>query len=160
VTLEQAATPEPEGALRVPRARIVPLSPPPGSYTTSVERYLTGAGIAKSSARIYRILLTTWGWMFAGKAAPTGPDRRGARPPALALTVLDDAGLPPLLAELAAARADIPSIAVAALRRTSAVIVRLISGRTRHQRADHGDDGRDDRDHNRDPLVPGEGACR
>ncbi|MGP3637738.1 hypothetical protein ACTU45_31125 [Streptomyces sp. 24-1644] len=50
-----------EGALRLPRARVVPMSAPPSSYTTAVERYLTGAGIAKSSARIYRISLTTWG---------------------------------------------------------------------------------------------------
>ncbi|MEU6510697.1 hypothetical protein [Streptomyces sp. NPDC046942] len=34
---------------------------PPSSYTAAVERYLTGSGIAKSSARIYRISLTTWG---------------------------------------------------------------------------------------------------
>ncbi|WP_336207003.1 hypothetical protein [Nonomuraea sp. LPB2021202275-12-8] len=47
------------GALRLPRARVVPLSAPPATYTVAVERYLTGAGIAKSSARIYRISLTT-----------------------------------------------------------------------------------------------------
>ncbi|MER0478109.1 hypothetical protein ABR737_07095 [Streptomyces sp. Edi2] len=51
------------GALRPPRARVIPLSAPSSSYTAAVERYLTGAGIAKSSARIYRISLTTWGWM-------------------------------------------------------------------------------------------------
>ncbi|MFD8531702.1 hypothetical protein ACFV0L_30230 [Streptosporangium canum] len=59
--------------LRLPRARVVPLSAPPAAYTAAVERYLTGAGIAKSSARIYRISLTTWGWMLAGEPAP--PDR-------------------------------------------------------------------------------------
>ncbi|WP_189151965.1 hypothetical protein [Streptomyces lacrimifluminis] len=48
-----------EGALRLPRARVVSLSAPPSSYAAAVERYLTGAGIAKSSARIYRISLTT-----------------------------------------------------------------------------------------------------
>lgn len=32
----------------MPRARVVPLSSPPTSYTAAVERYLTGAGIAKS----------------------------------------------------------------------------------------------------------------
>jgi hypothetical protein len=62
-------------------ARVVPMSAPPATYTAAVERYLTGAGIAKSSARIYRISLTTWGWMFAGERAPTGPARRGAKPP-------------------------------------------------------------------------------
>ncbi|WP_240503179.1 hypothetical protein [Streptomyces prasinopilosus] len=37
-------------ALRLPRARVVPLSAPPSSYTAAVGRYPTGAGIAKSSA--------------------------------------------------------------------------------------------------------------
>lgn len=54
---------------------MVPLPAPPSSYTAAVERDLTGAGIAKSSARIYRIPLTTWGWMLAGEPAPTGPAR-------------------------------------------------------------------------------------
>ncbi|WP_234046986.1 hypothetical protein [Streptomyces adelaidensis] len=63
------------GALRLPRARVVPLSAPPSSYTAAVERYLTGASIAKSSARIYRISLTTWG----DARRRTGADR--ARPP-------------------------------------------------------------------------------
>jgi integrase/recombinase XerD len=47
------------GVPRPPRARVIPLSTPSSSYTAAVERYLTGAGIAKSSARIYRIPLTT-----------------------------------------------------------------------------------------------------
>ncbi|WP_030773795.1 tyrosine-type recombinase/integrase [Streptomyces albidoflavus] len=93
------------GALRVPRARVVPLSAPP-SYTAAVERYLTGAGIAKSSARIYRISLTTWGWMLAGEPAPTGPARRGAKPPVFPVAAIDNPALPEVLAELAAARAD------------------------------------------------------
>jgi integrase/recombinase XerD len=84
----------------------VPLSAPPASYTAAVERYLTGAGIAKSSARIYRISLTTWGWMLAGEPAPTGPARRGAKPPVFPVTAIDDPALPGVLAELAAARAD------------------------------------------------------
>lgn len=58
------------GAPRLLRARVVPLSAPSSSYTAVVERYLTGAGIAKSSARIYRISLTTWGWMLAGEPPP------------------------------------------------------------------------------------------
>ncbi len=90
----------------MPHARRVPLSAPPPSYTAAVERYLTGAGIAKSSARIYRISLTTWGWMLRGQSAPTGPARRGARPDSFDLAAIDDPGLPPVLAELAAARAD------------------------------------------------------
>ncbi|MFE0645028.1 hypothetical protein ACFW2Y_25965 [Streptomyces sp. NPDC058877] len=69
---------------------MVPLSAPPSSYTAAVERYLTGAGIAKPSTRIYRISLTTWGWMFAGEPAPTGPARRGAKPPVFPLAAIDD----------------------------------------------------------------------
>ncbi|MCX4735090.1 tyrosine-type recombinase/integrase [Streptomyces sp. NBC_01363] len=92
--------------LRLPRARVVPLSAPPASYTAAVERYLTGAGIAKSSARIYRISLTTWGWMLTGEPAPTGPARRGAKPPVFPVAAIDDPVLPEVLAELAAARAD------------------------------------------------------
>ncbi|MER6330428.1 hypothetical protein ABT298_14115 [Streptomyces sp. NPDC001034] len=94
------------GAFAVLRARLVPLSAPPGLYTAAVERCLTGAGIAKSSQRIYRISLTTWGWMVSGRPAPTGRARRGARPPAVPVSVIDDHGLPEMLAELAAARAD------------------------------------------------------
>ncbi|WP_405391885.1 hypothetical protein OG596_31050 [Streptomyces sp. NBC_01102] len=93
-------------ALRLPRARVVPLSAPPSSYTSAVERYLTGAGIAKSSARIYRISLTTWG---VDARRRTGADR--TRPPGreaavFSLAAIDDPALPEVLAELAAARAD------------------------------------------------------
>jgi integrase/recombinase XerD len=78
VTIEPVTELGGGGAVRLPRARVVPLSAPPASYTAEVERYLTGAGIAKSSARIYRISLTTWGWMLAGEPAPTGADRPGS----------------------------------------------------------------------------------
>ncbi|MEU1690679.1 hypothetical protein [Streptomyces hirsutus] len=94
------------GALCVPRARVVSLSASSASYTAAVERYLTDAGIAKSSARIYRISLTTWGWMFAGEATPTGPARRGVKPPVFPVAAIDDPVLPKMLAESAAARAD------------------------------------------------------
>ncbi|MET9247981.1 hypothetical protein [Nonomuraea sp. NPDC003709] len=96
------------GALRLPRprARVVPLSAPSASYAAAVERYLTGAGIAKSSARIYRISLTTWGWMLADEVAPTGPARRGAKPPAFPVAAIDGPTLPEALAELAASRAE------------------------------------------------------
>ncbi|MFI1370282.1 hypothetical protein [Streptomyces griseochromogenes] len=94
------------GALRLPRARVVPLSALPATYTAAVERYLTGAGIAKSSARIYRISLTTWGWMLAGEPAPTGPACRGAKPPVFPVAAIDAPALPEVLAELAVARAD------------------------------------------------------
>ncbi|GAA3315863.1 hypothetical protein [Nonomuraea dietziae] len=94
------------GALRLPRAQVEPLSAAPPSYTEAVERYLTGASIAKSSARIYRISLTTWGWMLAGEPAPTGPARRGAKLPQFPVAAIGDPALPEVLAELAAARAD------------------------------------------------------
>jgi integrase/recombinase XerD len=81
VTIEPVTELGVGGALRVSRARVVPLSAAPASYTAAVERYLTGAGIAKSSARIYRIFLTTWGWILTGEPANrrTGADR--TRPP-------------------------------------------------------------------------------
>jgi integrase/recombinase XerD len=107
VGIEQVAVPEIGGAFRLPRARIVPISASPPTFAAAVERYLTGAGIAKSSARIYRISLTTWGWMFSGEPAPIGPARRGAKPGPFSLAAIDDPGLPLLLAELAAARADV-----------------------------------------------------
>ncbi|MFE3760997.1 tyrosine-type recombinase/integrase [Streptomyces sp. NPDC059104] len=124
MAIERAAVPETEAAVpqteterkteteraiasRVPRPRAVPPLPaPPRTYATAVERYLTGAGIADSSVRIYRISLTTWGWMLRGERAPTGPARRRATPPPFDLAAIDDPGLPPVLAELAAARAD------------------------------------------------------
>jgi hypothetical protein len=59
----------------LPRTQVMSLSAPPASYTAAVERYLTGVGIAKASARIYRISLTR-GWMLAGEPAPTGRARR------------------------------------------------------------------------------------
>ncbi|MFE3452511.1 hypothetical protein ACFXJ8_26675 [Nonomuraea sp. NPDC059194] len=89
MAIEQEAVPKSGGTVRLPRARVVPLSAPPPSYATAVERYLTGAGIAKSSARIYRILLTTWGWMLRGEPAPTGPARRGAKPAPFDLPAVD-----------------------------------------------------------------------
>ncbi|MER6141793.1 substrate-binding domain-containing protein [Streptomyces sparsogenes] len=44
--------------------------------------------------------------MLHGEPAPTGPARRGAKPGPFDLATIDDQGLPPVLAELAAARAD------------------------------------------------------
>src|SRR3954447_4696843 len=104
--IERAAMTAVGGALRVRRARVVPLSAPLPSYEAAVERHLTGAGTAKSSARIYRISLTTWGWMLVGEPAPTGPTRRGAKPPVFPVATIDGPALPELLAEMAAGRAD------------------------------------------------------
>ncbi|MEU3771994.1 hypothetical protein AB0F11_02030 [Streptomyces sp. NPDC032472] len=44
--------------------------------------------------------------MLAGEPAPTGPARRGAKPPVFPVAAIDDPVLPEVLAELAAARAD------------------------------------------------------
>jgi integrase/recombinase XerD len=105
VAIEQAAVPESGGAFRLPRARVVPLAAGPAAYAAAMDRYLTAAGISKGSARVYRISLANWCWMLAGERTPTGPDRRGAKPPALELAALDDPVLPEVLAELAAAPA-------------------------------------------------------
>ncbi|MDT7840168.1 hypothetical protein [Streptomyces justiciae] len=43
--------------------------------------------------------------MLAGEPAPTGPNRRGAKPPDFPVSVIDAPALPQVLAELAA-RAD------------------------------------------------------
>jgi integrase/recombinase XerD len=94
VTIEPVTELGSGGALRLPYARVVPLTAPPSSYTAAVERYLTGAGIAKSSARIYRISLTTWGWMLAGEPPPTGSARRGAKPPVFPVAAINDPALP------------------------------------------------------------------
>jgi integrase/recombinase XerD len=64
----------------------------PASYMTAVDRYLAAAGISSSSARVYRVSLTTWCWLLAGETPPEGHARRGAIPPALALQALDDPG--------------------------------------------------------------------
>ncbi|AKA07811.1 hypothetical protein SAZ_39640 [Streptomyces noursei ZPM] len=91
---------------RRPRVQEVPPTASPVSYAAAVEQYLTCAGLAQSSARVYRISLTTWAWMLAGEPAPTGPARRSAKPPALPVAAIDAPTLPDVLAELAAARAD------------------------------------------------------
>ena len=83
-----------------------PLAAGPREYAAAVECYLTAAGVSVSSARIYRISLINWSWLLAGLPTPLGRFRRGAEPPGLALTVLDDPLLPARLAEFAAARAD------------------------------------------------------
>lgn len=106
VSVELASVTEARGAIVSPRARIVPLSAGPQSYTAAVDRYLAAAGISKGSARVYRISLTNWCWLLAGEPTPLGLSRRGAKPPTLALSVLDDPDVPERLAELAAERAD------------------------------------------------------
>ncbi|MBD0746744.1 hypothetical protein BG418_34520 [Streptomyces sp. CBMA152] len=80
----------------------MPLSAPPSSDSAAAERYLTGMGIAKPSARIYRISRTAWGWMPAGEPAPGGPARQGAKHPVVPVTAIDDPGAAEVLTELAA----------------------------------------------------------
>ncbi|MFF2657213.1 hypothetical protein ACFVUH_07585 [Kitasatospora sp. NPDC058032] len=63
--------------------------PPPVEYAVAVERYLTAAGLGDGSRRVYRIALHTWAWALADRPAPTGPERRRARPPVLPLALLD-----------------------------------------------------------------------
>ncbi|MBV2154636.1 hypothetical protein [Kitasatospora sp. SUK 42] len=62
---------------------------PPVEYGLAVERYLAASGLAEGSRRIYRIALGTWAWALADRPAPTGPERRRARPPVLPLALLD-----------------------------------------------------------------------
>ncbi|MFJ2186556.1 hypothetical protein ACIOJE_01170 [Kitasatospora sp. NPDC087861] len=62
---------------------------PPVEYAVAVERYLADSGLAEGSRRIYRIALNTWAWALADRPAPTGPERRRARPPVLPLALLD-----------------------------------------------------------------------
>ncbi|MER7579988.1 hypothetical protein [Kitasatospora sp. NPDC097691] len=66
-----------------------PAGLPPVEYAVAVERYLAASGLAEGSRRIYRIALDTWAWALADRPAPTGPERRRARPPVLPLALLD-----------------------------------------------------------------------
>lgn len=70
------------GALRLPRAGVVPMSAPPASYTAAVERYLTGAAdTVNRELSIARKAIGWWqrqGWIGAD---PTiGIERRPAPP--------------------------------------------------------------------------------
>ncbi|MFF4380465.1 hypothetical protein [Kitasatospora sp. NPDC001547] len=62
---------------------------PPVEYAVAVERYLAASGLSDGSRRIYRIALDTWAWALADRPAPTGHERRRARPPVLPLALLD-----------------------------------------------------------------------
>ncbi|HEY6798236.1 MAG TPA: site-specific integrase [Kineosporiaceae bacterium] len=65
-------------------------SPALVSYAAAVDRYLHAAGVSTGSARVYRVSLTTWCWLFAGEQPPAGSARRGAVPPPLSLASLDE----------------------------------------------------------------------
>ena len=62
---------------------------PPVEYAVAVDRYLAAARISVASQRVYRVALNTWAWLLVGRTPPTGPDRRGARPPSSPLSLLD-----------------------------------------------------------------------
>ncbi|MFE6866060.1 hypothetical protein ACFVFS_05850 [Kitasatospora sp. NPDC057692] len=62
---------------------------PPVEYAVAVERYLAASGLGEGSRRVYRIALHTWAWALTDRPAPTGPERRRARPPVLPLALLD-----------------------------------------------------------------------
>ncbi|MFF7381936.1 hypothetical protein [Streptomyces griseoluteus] len=66
----------------------------PVEYSVGVDRYLAAAGLGPASSRIYRISLLGWAWPLVGRRTPTGRARRGARPPAVPLSLLDDPETP------------------------------------------------------------------
>ncbi|WP_327678273.1 hypothetical protein [Kitasatospora sp. NBC_00458] len=80
--------------------------PPPVEYAVAVERYLAASGLGAASLRVYRIALHTWAWALADRTAPTGPERRRARPPVLPLALLDHPDAAARLLAGATRRAD------------------------------------------------------
>jgi integrase/recombinase XerD len=67
-------------------------------YAVAVDEYLAQASLSPASRRVYRISLSGWAWPLVGRPVPTGPDRRHAVPPVVALALFDDAGTAPRLA--------------------------------------------------------------
>ncbi|MGW1190695.1 hypothetical protein [Streptomyces sp. NPDC002559] len=65
------------------------LRPAPVEYGAAVDRYLAAAGLGSASRRVYRISLLGWAWPLVDRRAPTGRERRGARPPVVPLALLD-----------------------------------------------------------------------
>ncbi len=62
----------------------------PVEYGDAVDRYLAAADLGSASRRVYRISLVGWSWPLVDRRAPTGRERRGARPPVVPLALLDD----------------------------------------------------------------------
>ncbi len=93
------------GALRLLCARDAPGCPAGGVHSAgrAVPRRCGHRAVLRAGLSVS---LATWGWMPAGEPAPTGPTRRGAKPPVLPVAAIDDPALPKELAEPAAARAD------------------------------------------------------
>lgn len=75
-------------------------------YGAAVDRYLESAGLSAASARVYRISLTGWAWPLVDRRAPVGRERRGARPPAAPLALLDDPRTPDRLRRAVRLRAQ------------------------------------------------------
>ena len=73
-------------------------SPAPVEYAAAVDRYLGQAALGAASRRVYRISLVSWSWPLVGRPAPRGARRRGAAPPFVPLSRLDDPGTGPALA--------------------------------------------------------------
>ncbi|MFB6503040.1 MULTISPECIES: hypothetical protein [unclassified Streptomyces] len=65
------------------------LRPAPVEYGAAVDRYLAAADLGSASRRVYRISLLGWAWPLVDRRAPTGRERRGARPPVVPLALLD-----------------------------------------------------------------------
>ena len=61
----------------------------PVEYAVAVDRYIASARISPASQRVYRVTLATWAWLLIGRTPPTGPARRGAHSPIVALSRLD-----------------------------------------------------------------------
>lgn len=77
----------------------------PKNYAEAVEAYVVSARISVSSQRVYRISLSTWGWLAVGQQPPPGRARRGAAPPGTAFAALAAPAAASTLAAAFAARA-------------------------------------------------------
>jgi len=85
----------------------------PVEYAVAVDRFLAQACLSPASRRVYRISLAGWAWALIGQPPPAGPRRRGARPPAVPLFLLDHGDAAARLAAavaLRASRADIRTV--------------------------------------------------
>jgi len=77
-------------ALRAASGAPAASGPAPVEYAVAVDRYLSQAALGAASRRVYRISLTGWAWPLVGRPVPGRSERRGAVPPVVPLTLLDD----------------------------------------------------------------------
>lgn len=61
----------------------------PVEYGVAVDRFLAAARISAASRRVYRVALSTWGWLLVDRVPPSGAARRGAQSPVILLSRLD-----------------------------------------------------------------------